>query len=499
MKVVLINPPQVFSKSQVAAGVIPPLGLLYLAAALRQSGHVPLIIDSVVEAATNIYRISGSIACRGLEIDEIVARIPKDTGLVGVSNLFSFAFPVVKRLTEQIKRVRPDVGIAVGGAHPSALPLETVSEKSIDFVVISEGEETLTKLLNNLGDHEAYRGIDGLAYKGREGIPCVNQKAEFIEDLDGLPFPARDLVPLEKYYEIGEAHGPTQGRRWTPILSSRGCPYQCTFCTPRLWGRRYRVRSAENVLAEIEECQREYGIREFHFEDENLTIDKRRLMEICNGIIERGLEIRWQTPNGIRASVTDVEMLDLMKESGCCHVTVAPESGSERVLNEIIRKRQDLAKVTRLVRHAHRRGLKTAAYFIMGLPGETRKDVEMSIDYACRLAKAGLDEVVFSNFVALPGSELFDRLLKEGRFHGDWSRLVAMGDISTAESWSEGITSRELKALRRKAYLKFHLVKAFWYPLKAMRSVLNVLRKREELKTERVLITFIKRIGLRTG
>jgi magnesium-protoporphyrin IX monomethyl ester (oxidative) cyclase len=324
----------------------------------------------------------------------------------------------------------------------------------------------------------------------------MNPKTRFIQDLDELPFPARDLVPYDKYHEVSEAHGPTQ-RKWTPILSSRGCPFHCTFCTPGLWGHRYRVRSAANVLDEIEECVTRYGIREFHFEDEKLTIHKKRVMEVCKGIRDRNLAIQWQTPNGIRASVTDREILSAMRDSGCHHVTVAPESGSPRVLNEIIKKQQDLSRVTDAVRHASKLGMRTAAYFVLGLPGETVREVNQSISYASQLARIGLDEVVFSNYVALPGSELYKMLVREGRIDGDWQNLVSMGDLARASSWSEHISSEDLSALRRKAYLTFHLTKALFHPLKIIRSILNVLRKREELKTERVLITFIKRLGLR--
>lgn len=492
MKVSLINPPQLFSKIQFAAGVIPPLGLLYLGASLRRAGHEPMIIDSVVESVGNIYEIERNISARGLGFDDIISRIPDDVGLICVTNLFSFAFPIVRALTRRIKEAYPLVPIAIGGAHPSAMPTAAMSEPSIDFCVISEGDKTIIELVDSLGDYEAVKKIEGFAYRDRQGAVRINPKTEFIEDLDSLPYPARDLVALEKYYQASEAHGPTQDR-WTPILSSRGCPYQCTFCTSKLWNRRYRARSAENVLNEIQECIEKYNIKEFHFEDENLTFSKNRTMEICKGIIKRGLKIKWQTPNGIRSSVTDAEMLGLMKESGCVHITVAPESGSERVLNEIIRKEQDLSRVTSVVREASKLGIRTAAYFMIGLPGETIKDVKLSIDYACELAKVGLDEVLFGSFVPLPGSELFEKLIEQKRFNKDWESLVSVGDISKAVSWSEHISSRDLKNLRLKAHLKFYLTKGFCYPLETIRSVINVIRRKEELKTERVLITFIKR------
>lgn len=491
MKILLINPPQIFSKMQVAASVIPPLGLLYLASFLREKGHEISLLDAVVEAPDKITKIGRGMYIRGLNFEDIVKRIGKKIEVVCISNLFSFAFPVVVELVENIKKTFSSIKVILGGAHPSALPKLCLEHSKADFVVISEGELSTSKLLEYLEKKMNVEEIDGIAYRNGKKI-IVNPKKSFIKDIDSLPFPARDIVDWEKYYAVHEAHGPTQ-ERWTPILSSRGCPFECTFCTSKLWNRGFRARSPKNVVDEVKHCIKEYGITEFHFEDENMTLDNKRVKEICQKIIDEKLKIKWQTPNGIRASVTDNKTLDLMKRSGCYHITVAPESGSERVLNQIIRKRQDLKKVTSVVKHASKLGLKTAAFFVIGLPGETVKDLKLTIEYACKLAKIGLDEVAFSNFVPLPGSELFELLQKQGKLKGDWFSYATISDISKSVSWSEYISNGELQKLRKGAYLKFHFTKAFHHPIKVFHSIFNVLTKKEELKTERTLITFIKR------
>ena len=182
-----------------------------------------------------------------------------------------------------------------------------------------------------------------------------------------------------------------------------------------------------------------------------------------------------------------------MKQSGCCHITIAPESGSERVLKDIIHKEQDLESVTKIVKHASKIGLKTAAFFIIGLPGETIYDVKLSIKYASHLAVVGLDEVGISLFIPLPGSELYDMLLKQGKLNNDWTSYATIGDMSKAVSWSEEISDSELNRLRKKAYLKFILIKSVFHPLRILRIFFNIIRKKEELKTERTLIAFIKR------
>lgn len=498
MKITLINPPQLFSKTQVAAGITPPIGLLYLSSFCKSKDYSVDFIDSVVEAPDKINKVQledGELTYRGLALDEVIEKIDSRSKVIGISNLFSFAFPIVLELTRLIKKKHPNTTIVVGGAHVSAVPSDVLKCNFIDFVVTGEGELTFIDLLNKLGDKDSdFSNIDGLAYRNNSNI-VVNPRTRYIDNLDKLPFPDREIIDLTKYYRANEAHGPTQAK-WTPIISSRGCPFRCTFCTSSLWNRQFRARSAKNVVDEIEECVKKYGIEEFHFEDENLTLNKERVWQICDEIERRGLKIKWQTPNGIRASVTDTKTLERMKKAGCYHVVFAPESGSTRVLNKIMHKDQDLEDVTNLVRFASRIKLNTCAYFMMGLPKETKKDIKLTIDYAKKLARLGLDEVVFSLFIPLPGSVLYDYLKKKGAIVDDWKSLSVIGDVARAKSWSEHITDKQLNKLRMKAYLSFYLNKMLFHPLKVLRIIINVIRKKQTLKTERVLITFLKRLGL---
>lgn len=498
MTITLINPPQLFSKTQVAAGITPPLGLLYLSAFCKLKGYSVEFIDSVVEAPNKLNKVNikdGEICFRGLNFDEIVERINPASKVVGISNLFSFAFPVVSELSKAIKKKYPKISIVVGGAHVSAMPADVLECNFIDFVVIGEGEITFIDLIDKLkSEDNDFSNIDGLAFRANSKI-IINPRLRYIEDLDSLPFPDRDIISLDKYYLANEAHGPTQAK-WTPIVSSRGCPFRCTFCTSSLWNRQFRARGAKNVVDEIEECIKQYGVKEFHFEDENFTLIEERVWKICDEIKRRGLKIRWQTPNGIRASVTKPETLKRMKDAGCYHVTFAPESGSIRVLNEIMHKDQDLEDVTKLVQFSSKINLNTCAYFILGVPDETNKDVKLTIKYAKKLARLGLDEVVFSLFIPLPGSVLYEELKRRKLIVSDWKSLVVIGDIARAKSWSEHITDHQLNKLRMKAYLMFYINKIIFHPLKVLKIIINVIRKRQTLKTERVLITFLKRIRL---
>jgi radical SAM superfamily enzyme YgiQ (UPF0313 family) len=250
----------------------------------------------------------------------------------------------------------------------------------------------------------------------------------------------------------------------------------------------------------MEHCLKEWDINEFHFEDDNMTINKERLIGICDEIINRGLKIKCQTPNGIRARVTDSEMLSKMRDSGCLHITLAPETGSERVLKEIIEKGKDfdLTQLKDCGALAHKLGLKVAAYFIIGLPGETRQEIVETMNYAKELAKSGVDEVAFGLFIPLPGTPLWE-VSKRKNQELDFLDLLAVGDMNKAVSWNDDIDADELHSLRLKAYMAFHLTRMIYHPILFFKSFLNVIRNVEETKTERTLLQFIKKFRIKTN
>lgn len=492
MKVLLINPPYNYDETNTSGGVNPPLSLMYLASYCKSKNIQVEFLDAVIEAPNTINQIR-DLKYRGLSFEDILSKISNDTDLIGITNLFSSSYLVVRELITFIKKHKK-VPIAIGGANPSAIPEYVLKDSQADFVIISEGEQTIVDVLHALHGKKSIKDIDGLAYKVKNKV-IINPKTKFIEDLDSLPYPDRDFVHPKRYSILKEGHGGTK-YIWTSILSSRGCPFSCRFCTSNLWKRKWRYRSAKDVLDEIELCVRKYNVQEIHFEDENLTLNKKRIIEICKGIIDRKLDIIWQPANGIRAGVTDKEILKFMKKSGCSYIVVAPESGSEKVLKEIINKEQDLQKVSRCVKDAISLCIKTGAYFIIGLPGETIKDVKKTIQYATKLARIGLDEIVLSPFTPLPGSELFDELVSKGKVKLNdeyFKSIFTSADVSESKSWSDHIKSSDLKKLKLKGYLKFHINRMIFHPCNFMRSIKNVLFHTYELKTERSFKILAKR------
>jgi anaerobic magnesium-protoporphyrin IX monomethyl ester cyclase len=340
-------------------------------------------------------------------------------------------------------------------------------------------------------------GVNGIVYK-RDGDVCFNAPEELIPDLDSVPFPDWQAIDLERYFKAAEPHGCSYSQRWVPMLAGRGCPYECTFCTtPLIWRRRCRVRSVGNVLAEMEFLNQTYGVTDFHFEDENLGTNKSWLHQFCDALIEKALPVTWQPSNGMRAeTLLDPGLMAKMKQSGCSLLVFTLESASERVRNQIIRKHLDIASVEQAVLLAGKERLKSTCYFMIGLPGETLEEAKDTIRYAHRLARRGLDECVISLFSLLPGSELFNGFHEAGRVTLDsrfFEDLLSIGDLSKFKSWTEHISSSELKRLRLRGYLGFLLTKTFFHPEKVMRSLWNLAIGRDQLKSERVVRTFLRR------
>lgn len=493
MKIALINPPQIFSQYQIATGVTPPLGAAYLASYCIKNGIEVQLIDAVGEGPDVVTPFREDIFLRGLNTEGILQRINPDVGLIGISNLFSFAYPAVQELARAIKKRFPNVPIVAGGAHPTHMYEEVLNHGAADFVIRGEGEIPLLELCRHLAGEIKLHDVPSLAYRDEEGEIHTTPEAPRLKDLNSphLPFPARHLLPMENYISTQEPHGTSNGR-WTSILSSRGCPYSCTFCDIRL--TRWVVRSASDVVDEMEHCQEQWGINEFHFEDDNMTLKRDRLIELCDEILKRGLKVRWQTPNGIRASVTDREMLLKMKASGCCHITLAPESGSQRVLRDLMLKGNDFSheQLLNLGREAHQLGMKVAAYFIMGTPGEKPEDLELTLSYAKELARVGVDEVAFSLLIPLPGTPIWEQVVRDFG-QPDYLDLLIIDDLNRAVSWSPYLTADQLKTFRRRAYVGFYLTRILHHPVSVIKTVLNIFRGLAETKTESYLRTFLKR------
>ena len=418
MRVYLINPPYIHPRLWGMPYILPPLETAYTAALLEKK-HDVRIIDAHIEGWSNVEKIDETRNRIGLKNEEIAARIKRWLpDVVGINVRFSGWSSIAYEIASLVKSIDKNIITFLDGQHPSARPKECLAHPDIDFVIIGEPEHTVFELVNTLehGNSEDLKKIRGIAFK-KNGAVVVNPPRPLLEDLDTLPFPARHLLPMEAYFAAvrkyplrGEIH-----KRWATMITSRGCPHKCVFCTSHIVnGRKWRPRSPENVVNEIEQLVKTYKIKQIDFNDDNMALDKKRMEAICDLIVERGLNIEWYTPNGIRADTLDKELLTKMKKSGCKKIRIAPESGVQRVVNQIIGKNLNLREVEKTVISCKKVGIKVGCFFVIGLIGETKQDIIESIKFAYKLRRLGADRFYFSIATPMYGTELYEQAKRRG-------------------------------------------------------------------------------------
>jgi magnesium-protoporphyrin IX monomethyl ester (oxidative) cyclase len=289
------------------------------------------------------------------------------------------------------------------------------------------------------------------AWSKVDGKIRKNSKREFIDDLDSLPFPAWHLLPIEKYIQVGQAHGSQKRKRYASMITSRGCPGRCVFCSIHsVWGYKWRARTPENVVSEIEKLVAEYNMREIHFEDDNLTLSKQRMAKICDLIVERGLDISWATPNGVAVQTLDLDILEKMKKSGCYHLSFGIESGDPYVLKKIIHKPLSLDKVKSVINWSKKLGIWTHGFFVIGFPGESPQSVQRTIDFS---KETDIDSANFFIATPYPGTPLHFLASSKGSLNDcfDLAKLRTM-DATMDTGYFK---AKELPELQKRAYLEF--------------------------------------------
>jgi len=488
MKIMLILPPMKIQKKE-HYGVTPPLGIAYLAAVLEKSAHEVRLLDCIVEGYEHSKKVSPEYIHLGLGWGEIEKRIRNfSPEAVGISCVFSLMAPEARRIAEIVKAIDEDIVTVMGGAHPSAMPEEILLDENVDFVILGEGERTFPGLLNHLEhDLNDLSDMGGLGYKSNGQIK-INLKKHFIEDLDSLPYPAWHLLPMKKYHKIGSSHGGLKRNKYASMITSRGCVGKCIYCAIHsVWGPQWRSRSPKSVVDEMEYLVNTYGIREIHFEDDNLTLHRRRAKEIFQEIVDRGLDITWTTPNGVAAWTLDEDILQLMKKSGCYQLNFGIESGNERVLKEIIGKPLKLDKVRNIVKKTKELGIWAHGFFILGLPGETKETMEDTIKFAIKL---DLDSANFFIATPYPGTRLYEICRKNRYIPEDFD--VEKMRVQSSMISTEQFTSEELLKLQRKAYQRFmiHTIKREIRP----KNILYRLRNTRSIDDLRFMYRKVSRL-----
>ena len=413
MRVCLINPPRVHPILWGKPCVLQPLDIAYIAALLEKK-HEVCIIDAPAEGWKNLEKMDERKYRLGLTSEEIAAKIKQwSTDIVVITVPFLGWWKTAFETASVVKNTAKDIKTVLVGLHPSTRPEECLTHPNIDFVVIGEPEQTVFELVDVLeqGKIEDLKKVKGIAFI-KNGETIITPPRPFIQNLDSLPFPARHLLPMTKYFAAVKEN-PLRGvirKPWAAMITTRGCPHNCIFCSNHIIrGKKWRARSAENVVDEIEQLVNTYHIKQLDFEDDNLTLDKKRMEDICDLIVKRGLDIEWYTPNGVRADNLDEKLLTKMAASGCKKIRIAPESWVQRVVDQILKKNLDLKKVENAIVLARKLGIDVGCFFILGAIGETKEDIKATIRYAHKLRKLGAERFYFSYATPLYGTELYEQ------------------------------------------------------------------------------------------
>lgn len=435
-KILLVNPPFFHIPGKFKSHAVytePPLGLAYIASYVRKyyTGNIEVRI------------IDGAIL--GLTMEEILEEIRKEKpDLVGATAV-ALTSVFIKELFGEVKKILPGCLTVAGGPHPTALPFDLTPEA--DLSVVGEGEETVVDILRWMSGSLEKKEINGIAYR-EDGKETLNEPRPYIEDLDSIPFPARDLLPMERYaYQYMHK---SRTRRYATVQTTRGCPFSCKFCgVGKMWGRRARYRSVDNILEELGELKSKYGVSFIFFIDDTFTANRKRAEAVCQGILERGLEINWACFSRIDA--IEPAFLALLKKAGCVELQVGVESGDQTILNEI-NKKITLDQVRKAFRVIHESGLQTKAFFMIGNPKETKETVKKTIDFAIELNPT---YAFFSILIPFPGISIFDEFKEKGYIKTfDWSLYNWYGEPVFE---TENLSKDDLIALQREAELRFYL------------------------------------------
>lgn len=485
-RVLLLAAPAVTFRNARDINPMPPMGLGYLASALEGMGITVEILDCLMEGWGCEEELSGQLVRVGLSYRDIARRIVDHApDIVGINCQFSRQNNVYHELFQVVKGAKPDVTTIAGGAHATVCPKEMLQNTACDYVLIGEADRSLPDLLKQLMNGGELAEVDGLGWKMGSELH-INEKVKWVADIDTIPYPAYHLMGLERYFGLKASHGERHRNRFSPIVTSRGCPARCTFCSAhRVWGKKYRVRTVDNVIKEMRLLHDRYGVEEILFEDDNVTANRKRATELFDRMKGENFNFVWDTPNGVGAWSIDEEMLDAMKASGCLRVNFPVESGSQWVLDTIIKKPLDLGHVRRMIAYCRKIDLEYGMFLVIGMPGETMRDIWMSFRYA---ASCGCFKPHISVATPYPGTELYDIC----RSNGYLSRDVRMEDyyirsfLIKTPQWSERRLAMMLTWGR--FYLAIRgLLAGQISPRVALKAIVNRIRQMDQRGQKRLI------------
>jgi len=479
MKVLLVNPPQTFYPgSEPPAGNLP-IGLMYLAAVLQKTNFKVEILDTFM--VEPVFQRNGDETTVGMPFERISQEInAKKPDIVGISGPFTCQIGNTIKISNLVKRVNSNIITITGGPHVTLVAGTFLQEaKDVDIIVRGEGEYALLEIAQAIESSKPLNDIKGIAYR-QDGKIVLTPPRPFIENLDEIPYPAYDLVNMEQYLSPKKIGYRSFRDRAVSMITSRGCPFNCCFCSVHLhMGKKFRAHSADYVINHIQFVVDKFKVQNVFFEDDNLTLDLKRFESICEGIISRKIKIGWETPNGVRADCLNIDLLKKMKQSGCKSVFIGVESGDQRILDSVICKGLDLNRVVEFAKNAMEIGLKTGAFYIIGFPGETKENMQRTVDFALKL-KHDYD-VGMHLFMATPsyGTRLYEECKTKGYIPSDltWNAFAQARQpkglplITTDEFTPDEVKEIAARALTQ--YKKLSILNHLKNPQRAIKTALE--------------------------
>jgi anaerobic magnesium-protoporphyrin IX monomethyl ester cyclase len=478
IRVLLINPPQTRYKGSISFDLQLPIGIMYVAARVSDICQVE-IFDCV---AFDFERRTKRAITYGASPEEIRKIIEeKKPDIVGISVHATPNYREAELVARIAKEVNPKIVTVLGGPDPSVRFETILKNQYCDYCIVGEGEETFYEFVANFPFLPSLEKIKGLAYKRNNIVNFVPR--QFNSNLDSLPFPAFDLVDMNRYL-TNKKYYRIRSEIWAnsaTVITSRGCPNHCVFCSIRLhMGQKFRVHSPEYVLKLLRFCKEKYGISNFHFEDDNMTLDQERFERILDLIIKENLQIKWDTPNGVRVDSLNFSLLKKMKQSGCVHLALAIESGNQRVLDQVIHKGLNLKLAVEIVKYCKELKIPAHSFYVIGFPGETICEMTDTVNLAIELyRKYDLSPYLM---VATPlyGTALYETCVKNKFIKGE----PTCEELGVAiQSWGEPMIStpdfsqEDIKRVLDNYYKKLRKV-FIRHSLKHPRKLLGHLRQR---------------------
>lgn len=429
MKVLFVNPPQTASKYKFMGVIAPPLGIAYMAGVLQENNIDVEILDASAE----------DMDFKDVE-KELLKRKPDLVALTALT-------PTIGRALETaqvVKETLPDSIVVMGGYHPTFNFIETLEDENVDIVIRGEGEYIMLNLVQALENQSSLHDVKGIVFEDKNSKEIVvNPEAPLIQDLDELPFPALNLLPMKKYRLLD------MDTHMTTMITTRGCPMQCSFCSSAaMHGKKIRERSVENIVDEIEYLKTNYDIDTIAFMDDTFTLKKRKVMAICDEILKRNIEIMWGCTS--RVDTLDEKLLKKMKEAGCITIFIGVESADQQQLDNMC-KNTTIAKIENAFKIAHKLKIRTIASVALGMPGDTKEIMNKTVKFVHKLKP---NYAIYSLATPYPGTRFYKEAFEKNLIKiKDWSKYTLITPILETTDCS----LNDMRKIQAKAFMKFYL------------------------------------------